>query len=510
MVSVFKMKKIINISKINILRKKYSKEKKKIVLCHGVFDLIHIGHVKHFNSAKNYGDILVVSITPDNFVNKGPKRPIFAEKLRAELLSNISSIDYVIINDNATAINLIKKLNPDIYCKGPDYKKHSDDITGQIKNEIKALKAYGGEIKYTSDMTNSSSSLINEYYSDLSISKRKVINKIKKSKFNTEIIFNSFKNLKTLVIGETIIDQYFFCETLGKSGKDPILQMHEYNSETYIGGAAAIAGNLAKFCKSVSFVTMIGEDKKYYQLIKKKLAKNVKTKFFLKKDSPTILKKKYVDLISNHKVFGSYIINDSPMDSKNENKLHDYLKNKIDGYDLIIVSDYGHGFISKKNAKIICDKSKFLALNAQINAANRGYHTMDKYIKSDCIIINETELRHELRNKNEELKILMKQLANKIKITDLIVTKGSQGATMYNNHFKEFYEMDAFAEKVVDKIGSGDTMLSIIALCLKLKLNKYLSLLISSLAASQSVSSIGNKYLIDEIKLKKAVEHTLK
>ena len=226
------MKKIIDINYLNILRKNYNKEKKKIVLCHGVFDLIHIGHMKHFKSAKNYGDILVVSITPDNFVNKGPKRPVFGEKLRAELLSNISSVDHVVINNTSTAINLIKKLKPNIYCKGPDYKKHSDDITGQIKNEIKALEGHGGKIKYTSDITNSSSTLINEYYSDLSSSKKKAINKIKKTSFNTEKIFNSFKKLKALVIGETIIDQYFFCETLGKSGKDPILQMHEFNSET--------------------------------------------------------------------------------------------------------------------------------------------------------------------------------------------------------------------------------------------------------------------------------------
>ena len=136
MVSIFKMKKIIDINYLNILRKNYNKEKKKIVLCHGVFDLIHIGHMKHFKSAKNYGDILVVSITPDNFVNKGPKRPVFGEQLRAELLSNISSIDHIVINNKSTAINLIKKLKPNIYCKGPDYKKHSDDITGQIKNEI--------------------------------------------------------------------------------------------------------------------------------------------------------------------------------------------------------------------------------------------------------------------------------------------------------------------------------------------------------------------------------------
>ena len=114
------MKKIIDINYLNILRKNNNKEKKKIVLCHGVFDLIHIGHMKHFKSAKNYGDILVVSITPDNFVNKGPKRPVFGEKLRAELLSNISSVDHVVINNTSTAINLIK-IKPNIYC-GPDYK----------------------------------------------------------------------------------------------------------------------------------------------------------------------------------------------------------------------------------------------------------------------------------------------------------------------------------------------------------------------------------------------------
>ena len=104
---------------------------------------------------------------------------------------------------------------------------------------------------------------------------------------------------------------------------------------------------------------MIGEDKKYYQLIKKKLDNNIDTKFFFKKNSPTIIKKKYVDIVSNHKVFGSYIINDSPMDIKNENELHNYLKKKINHYDLIVVSDTDMVLYQRRMQKLFAINPNF-------------------------------------------------------------------------------------------------------------------------------------------------------
>ena len=82
-----------------------------------------IGHLKHFNSAKKFGDKLIVSITPDIYVSKGPGRPIFNQNLRAEFLSNLSVVDFVVINDRATSTNIINDLKPNIYCKGSDYKK---------------------------------------------------------------------------------------------------------------------------------------------------------------------------------------------------------------------------------------------------------------------------------------------------------------------------------------------------------------------------------------------------
>ena len=100
-----------------------------------VYLIFYIGHIKHFNEAKSLGDILIVSITSDKFVNKGPNRPIFNQNLRAEALASLEQINYVIINDNESSISIIRDVKPKIYCKGPDYKKNEDDITKKLKGD---------------------------------------------------------------------------------------------------------------------------------------------------------------------------------------------------------------------------------------------------------------------------------------------------------------------------------------------------------------------------------------
>jgi len=128
---------------LNDLSKIVHGEKKKsktIVLCHGVFDLLHIGHIKHLEKARGQGDKLIVTLTSDRYVNKGPGRPVFNENLRCEAIAALDVVDYVAINDSPTAVNPIKVLKPNIYCKGTDYKNFADDITGEIKNELKEIK----------------------------------------------------------------------------------------------------------------------------------------------------------------------------------------------------------------------------------------------------------------------------------------------------------------------------------------------------------------------------------
>ena len=119
--------------------------------------------------AKQLGDKLVVSITSDKFVNKGPGKPVFNEILRSEAIQSLECVDYVLVNDSPTAINPIKNIKPNIYCKGKDYKISKDDITGEIINETKVLKKFKGKIIFTEEVTFSSSRLLNkstDFYTD--------------------------------------------------------------------------------------------------------------------------------------------------------------------------------------------------------------------------------------------------------------------------------------------------------------------------------------------------------
>jgi rfaE bifunctional protein kinase chain/domain/rfaE bifunctional protein nucleotidyltransferase chain/domain len=506
------MNKIFSIKILGNIISKIKKKGKSTVLCHGVFDLLHVGHIKHLKKAKSLGDKLIVTVTSDRFVNKGPNRPVFNQNLRSEAIAALDSVDFVAVNDSPTAIHSIKTLKPNIYCKGKDYKNLNDDITGEIKNEIKELKKVDGKVFFTEELTFSSSRLINrstDFYSD---KQKKIIKKINKN-YNFKKIkktIDSFKKLKILVIGETIIDQYIFSEAIGKSGKEPMLVLKEFKKDQYLGGVLNIARNLCEFSDKISILSNLGEKKEFLKEIKTQFSKNIKMNFIFKKDSPTIVKRRYVDKVNNSKVLGIYNINDEILSKKDELQFNKLLEREIKKNDLVIVSDYGHGLISKKSAKIICKYSKFLALNAQVNASNIGYHTIRNYKNFDTLIINEKEIRHEMRDKINKLEFLMIKLSKEKMIKNLIVTLGGKGSVLYNRKKNKYFYIDAYANNIVDKVGAGDTMLSLIGPCLKSKIDSDTSLLISSLAAAQSVETIGNKNSLNKIKILKTLENILK
>ena len=136
---------------------------KKIVHCHGCFDLMHPGHIKHFQAAKKMGDILVVTITPDKYVDKGTGRPVFNETLRAESIAALECVDYVSINKWPTAKDTLRLLKPDIYVKGQEFEK-LEDKTGKIQQEYAVVKEIGAEIKFTHEIVFSSTQLLNKFF----------------------------------------------------------------------------------------------------------------------------------------------------------------------------------------------------------------------------------------------------------------------------------------------------------------------------------------------------------
>jgi rfaE bifunctional protein kinase chain/domain/rfaE bifunctional protein nucleotidyltransferase chain/domain len=503
--------KIISLEDVTPFFSKLKSEGKKIVHCHGVFDLLHVGHIKHFREAKSFGDILIVSITPDKFINKGPGRPAFSATLRLESISELESVDYVVINKWPSAEELIKIIRPDIYCKGPDYKNHSDDLTGKITEEERAVKFVGGKIAYTNDITFSSSNLLNKFGNIYSKEQELFIRNIKK-KYSFEKIqekIEGINKLKVLVIGETIIDQYVFCEALGKSGKEPVLVLRDLETQEYLGGSIAIARHLSSFCETVSVLSFLGENNEYKSFIKDKIEENINLNFFNKSNSPTIVKRRFVDHIDRKKVLGVYSINDAVLNESEENKFIESFDRLSQEHDAVIISDYGHGMITPKIATHLSNSEKFMSLNAQVNAANIGTHNIRKYRDVDCLIINETELRHEMRQRDgnaEKMAIILKDI---VRAKFIAVTQGKNGAFLINGDIAP-ERCVGFASQVIDKIGSGDALLALLSVCLYNKFDENLSLFIGSLAAAQSVETLGNSEPVNKTKLLKTISHLLK
>jgi len=483
----------------------------KVVHCHGVFDLLHIGHIKHFEEAKTLGDVLVVSITPDKFVNKGPGRPVFTTSLRLEALAALQSVDYVVANNLPSAEEIIKSLKPDIYLKGPDYKDHLKDITGKINDEEASVKSIGGKIQYTEDITFSSSSLLNKYGGLYSQDQEAFVRSIAKinsfDSINRKI--DSLKNLKVLIVGETIIDQYVFCETLGKSGKEPVLVLRDLETQKYLGGVLAIARHLNDFCSNVSVLSYLGENNEYKSFIENNIEENIHLNFLEKSDSPTIVKRRFVDYVDRKKVLGVYSINDDMLNAQEEEKFIESFDKLSKEHDLVIISDYGHGIITSKIAKHISKTEKFVSLNAQVNAANIGTHNIRKYKDINCLVINETELRHEMRQREGDAQKMAAILKGLINANYITVTQGKFGAFLLNDR-KLPVICPGFATQVVDKVGSGDALLALLSVCLYSEIDDDLSLFIASIAAAQSVESIGNSKPVSKVALLKTISHSLK
>ena len=157
--------KVLKFDDLSKVIKAHREQGKKIVQCHGCFDLMHPGHIKYFQASKKMGDILVVTVTPDKYIDKGPNRPVFDENLRAESIAALECVNYVAINRWPTAEEALRLLLPDYYVKGQEFERFQDK-TGKLQKEVEVIKEIKAEMRFTHEVVFSSSKLIKDHFSD--------------------------------------------------------------------------------------------------------------------------------------------------------------------------------------------------------------------------------------------------------------------------------------------------------------------------------------------------------
>lgn len=252
--------KIKTIEELGAVARAAQAEGRTVALCHGVFDLVHLGHVRHILAARNEADVVIVTVTADRFVNKGPGRPIFPENMRAEMLAALGTVDWVGINQTSSAEPILDTVRPDIYVKGSDYENPEDDVTGKIATEREAVERHGGRIVFTRDVTFSSSSLMNRYFDIYDPPLRDYLQKVREGGGAERLLklIDKIQDMHVVLVGDTIIDEYQYVTALGKASKENIVATLLKNGEQFAGGVIAAANHVASFCKSVEIVTTLG------------------------------------------------------------------------------------------------------------------------------------------------------------------------------------------------------------------------------------------------------------
>ncbi|MBF0520346.1 MAG: hypothetical protein HQK92_11550 [Nitrospirae bacterium] len=455
------------------------------------------------------GDVLIVTVIQDADVRKGPGRPIFTDTQRAENVASLSMVDYVSIVDDSVPFNCVKRLKPDIFAKGREHKANDNQIRNKIYAEEKELYFGLSKIMETSGFSITSSKIINsliDIYPEHIKTYLREFSKIYPFAYIKERL-DSLKGYKVLIIGDGIVDEYCHCETMGKSPKSDVIVNKFLSTEVFAGGAFAIANHVSGLCDHVHLVSVLGLEDTREDFVKNSLRPNIKSTFFYRDDAPTIIKRRYINT-RNTKIFEVNYINDTSISEHLENQMTEFLAKIIKDYDLVLVSDFGHGLITKRLIGFIGAHANSLAVNTQTNGANAGLNLITKYDRTSFICLDGYEARLATQLKYEDFEDVAVSLMQMVDTERLIITTGGAGSLCISRN-GSINRTPAFATKVIDVIGAGDAFFSYAAPCFAAEMPVPLVSFISNAVGAIAVAIIGNKKPVEKYEVLEFIQNVL-
>lgn len=507
-------KKVITLTEFAELREDFRKQNIKIAHCHGVFDLLHPGHIVHLQEAKKMADLLVVSITAAAYVNRGPGRPYFSDEMRMSSLAALECVDYVVLVEGGTALPAIEAIKPSFYVKGQEYADAKKDVTGNIDIEAEKVREHGGELCFTDGVVFSSTKLLNQFFPVFPPElKTFAYGFSQKHPFEElHLSIERMRDLKVLIIGDIIIDEYAFCNVQGLVSKDRAFSAKYLQEERYLGGALAIARHAAEFSSKVSVCGIIGNDSHLHSRILSELGSKMIIDLQFDSHFRTVVKRRYVERhgIRNEyeKIFSVNFLPDE-VEKVDRSLFYYKLESIVADYDLVIVADYGHGLLDGEAMRIIQEKASFLALNCQTNSSNFGTNLITKYQRAHMFALDERELRLAFADQNENVGVLLDRLLKHLSSEVGWVTLGSLGSVSCNLQ-GNIEKTPALTLTVKDTVGAGDAFFVLASLCARLEVNQEVASFLSNLAGALAANILGNAHAVKKSDLLKFATTLLK
>jgi rfaE bifunctional protein kinase chain/domain/rfaE bifunctional protein nucleotidyltransferase chain/domain len=485
---------------------------KRVIMCHGTFDVVHPGHVRHLLYAKTKGDILVASLTADEHIKKGNFRPYVPEDLRAINLAALEVVDYVIIDHEPTPLKNLGIIQPDYFAKGYEYS--SGGVDPKTQEEMQVLETYGGEVIFTpGDIVYSSSALIELAPPKIATEKLMALMEAEGISFNDlNGALDKCKGIKVHVVGDTIIDSYTYCNTIGGMTKTPTVSVLFQKKVDYAGGAAIVAKHLKAAGAEVTFSTVLGNDafKDFVLDDLKKAGVNVQA--IIDETRPTTNKNAIV--AEGYRLLKVDTLDSRSISGKNVERLKKQIaENKADA---VVFSDFRHGIF---NRHTIPDLTSAIPAGvyrvADSQVASRWGNILE-FEGFDLITPNEREARFALGDQDSVVRPLALELHRRSKCKTLILKLGERGMITYRSNspvdFRAFFAIDSFVEQVVDAVGAGDAMLAYSTLAMIATRNDVIASILGCMAAGVECEYDGNWPVMPETvrkKIRRVETHTM-
>jgi rfaE bifunctional protein kinase chain/domain len=463
-----------------------------VIMCHGTFDLVHPGHVRHLMFAKSKGDLLVASLTSDAHISKAHYRPFVPQQLRAMNLAALEVVDYVVVDEQPTPLENLGYLQPDYFAKGYEYT--GDGIHPKTQEEIDILNTYGGEVIFTpGDIVFSSSRFIETEPPKIGVEKLMALMESERLTFDSlRQALERCRGQRVHVLGDTIVDSYVYCTPIGAStSKTPTLSVKLDEQVDFAGGAAVVARHLRAAGADVTFSTVLGDDA-YGTFVQEEMARHgVRCRAVIDPTRPTTQKLAYI--AGGYRLLKVDRVENRPIGDKIVQQFSDALSAAdVDSY---VFSDFRHGLFSKGTIPALTAALRRGPLRvADSQVASRWGNILD-FHGFDLITPNEKEARFSLADQDSVVRPLALELYKRAGCKVLILKMGGRGIITYREpspDVRAFFTIDAFVDHVVDPVGAGDALLSYATLTLRATGSPVIASILATMAAGVACEHDGN------------------
>jgi rfaE bifunctional protein kinase chain/domain len=475
----------------------------KVIMCHGTFDLVHPGHVRHLMFAKSKGSVLVASLTSDAHISKANYRPFVPQQLRAMNLAALEVVDYVVIDEQPTPLDNLAYLRPDYFAKGYEYTGGS--LHPKTQEEVDVLSTYGGEILFTpGDIVYSSSRFIENEPPKIPV--EKLVALMESEDVTFEVLrraLDQCRGLRVHVLGDTIVDSYLYCTPIGSStSKTPTLSVKLEEQVDFVGGAAVVARHIRAAGAEVTFSTVLGDDTHRDFVLEEMEKHGIRCLPVIDATRPTTQKSAFI--ANGYRLLKVDRVDNRPVSEKIVRKFTQALGDAdVDAY---VFSDFRHGIFGKATTPVLIGALKKGSLRvADSQVASRWGNILD-FQGFDLITPNEKEARFSLADQDSVVRPLALELYKRAGCKMLILKMGARGSITYREpspDVRAFFTIDAFADHVVDPMGAGDALLSYATLALRATGSPVVSSILATMAAGVACEHDGNAPVTPELVLEK-------